>query len=85
MHWSRRDDGRQPGTQAPGQIAPTSGALSPLWGLAARPFAFQGLAPLATNLVSSGAGTRNAQNERNTGATYNAQNERNAGSTCNAR
>ena len=48
-------------TQWPGLgrlgLAPTSGVLSPRWGLAARPFAFQGLAPLATDLGSSGAGT----------------------------
>ena len=34
----------------------------PLWGLTARSLAFQGLTPLATNLGSSGARTRNAHN-----------------------
>ncbi len=37
--------------------APALSFLSPLWGLVPRPFAFQGLTPLATNLGSSGART----------------------------
>ena len=46
-------------------LAPSSGVLSPRWGLVASPFAFQGLAPLATNLGSSGAGTRRTHSHRN--------------------
>ena len=46
-------------------LAPTLGVLSPRRGLAVLPFAFQGLAPLATNLGSSGAGIRHAHNHPN--------------------
>ncbi|MCH9021885.1 MAG: hypothetical protein IID32_03895 [Planctomycetes bacterium] len=53
--------------KAPEGRQTASGSLSPLWGLAARSLASQGLAPLATNPGSSGAGTRNAHNIRNTG------------------
>ena len=67
----------------PGQprVVPTSGSLSPRWGLAARPLAFQGLTPLATNPGSSGAGTRNAQNDHNNGNTLNTHNTGNTYTT----
>ena len=67
----------------PGQprLAPTSGALPPLWGLPARSLASQGLAPLATNPGSSGAGTRIAHNDRNTYDTGNTYNTYNTGNT----
>ncbi len=48
------------------RLAPTTGVLSPRWGSPARSFAFQGLAPLATNLGSSGAPTRYAHSHPNT-------------------
>ena len=44
-------------------LAPTSGVLSPRWGLVVLLPVFQGLAPLATNPGSSGADTSNAHED----------------------